>query len=54
MRNGNENGSGDGVVRVEKRRICATQPRRAVGVMWKTGKTWAEKESKQKKKILVQ
>ena len=33
MRDGNEDGSGDGAVRVEKRQTCATQPRRAVDVM---------------------
>ena len=51
-RDGNENGSGDEAVRVEKKRACATQPRRVVDVMWKTGKTWAEEESKQKQESI--
>ena len=32
-------GSRDGARRVEKKRICAPKPKRAVDVMWRTGKT---------------
>ena len=46
----NESGSGDGVGTLEERRICATQPRRAAGVMWKTRKTWAEEENNKTRK----
>ena len=34
---GNGDGSGDGAGTVEERQACATQPRRAVNLMWKTG-----------------
>ena len=50
----NEDGSGDGAGRVEERRTLATQPKRAMDMMWKTGKTWVEEEKEQNKKVLVQ
>ena len=29
---------------MDERRVCAKKPRRVVGIMWKTGETWAEGE----------
>ena len=44
MNDGLPDGNANGAGRVGERRICQTKPRRAVDVMWKTGKTWAGKK----------
>ena len=49
---GNGDGSGDGAGRVEKRLIRTTQPRKAVNVIWKPGKTWADEENNKTRKYL--